>query len=45
MKPLDQLAAPPLMPEPVDMTTKAGRSSVSAPRPYTTQEPKLGRPG
>jgi hypothetical protein len=32
-KPLAQLAAPPLMPLPVDMTTKAGRFSVSAPRP------------
>ncbi len=44
-KPLDQLAAPPLMPLPVDITTKAGRSVVSAPRPYVTHEPRLGRPG
>jgi hypothetical protein len=31
--PLDQLAAPPLIPEPVDITTKAGKSLVWAPRP------------
>src|SRR5262249_20415284 len=44
-KPLDQFAAPPLIPDPVDMTTKAGRSLVSAPMPYVTHEPMLGRPG
>src|SRR5262249_3520813 len=44
-KPLDQLAAPPLIPDPVDMTTKAGRSLVSAPIPYVTHDPMLGRPG
>jgi len=33
MKPLDQLAAPPLMPEPVLITTNAGKSLVSAPNP------------
>ena len=30
---LDQFAAPPLIPLPVDITTNAGRSWVSAPRP------------
>src|SRR5438270_6708530 len=45
MNPDDQFAAPPLMPAPVDMTTNAGRSLVSAPRPYVTQEPMLGLPG
>jgi hypothetical protein len=33
MKPLDHKAAPPLMPEPVDITTKAGRLRDSDPRP------------
>ncbi len=33
------------MPLPVDITTKAGRSLVSAPRPYVTHDPMLGRPG
>ena len=28
-KPLDQLAAPPLMPVPVDITTKAGNSGLA----------------
>ena len=31
--PLDQLALPPLIPAPVLMTTKAGSSSLSLPRP------------
>src|SRR5579871_2779263 len=44
-KPLDQLAEPPLMPLPVDMTTNAGKSRVIEPRPYSTHEPRLGRPG
>jgi hypothetical protein len=33
------------MPVPVDMTTKAGRLRVTAPSPYSTHEPRLGRPG
>jgi hypothetical protein len=33
------------MPLPVLMTTKLGRSRDSAPRPYVTHEPMLGRPG
>ena len=32
-KPLDQLAAPPLMPYPEDSTTKPGRSADSLPSP------------
>ena len=44
-KPLDQFADPPLMPLPVDITTNAGKSLVSAPSPYNTQDPRLGRPG
>src|SRR5579883_1752429 len=44
-KPLDQLAEPPLMPLPVDITTNAGRSRVIEPSPYNTHDPRLGRPG
>ena len=44
-KPLDQSALPPLNPLPVLITTNDGRSSVSAPSPYVTHDPKDGRPG
>lgn len=44
-KPLDQLALPPLMPDPVLITTNAGRSFDSAPSPYVTHDPMLGLPG
>src|SRR4051812_4270616 len=33
------------MPEPVDITTKAGSSCVSHPSPYVTHDPSEGRPG
>src|SRR5260370_1445425 len=44
-RPRAQLARPPVIPEPVDMTTTAGKAPVSAPMPYVTDDPMLGRPG